>query len=527
MSETPEVKGREGLSKEASADVRTLAKGGAVQIAGQITQRGVAMVFTLVVSAALGVSGFGLYKKVAQIFAIAGQLGLAGFNYAAMHFITRARASNDPGGVKGVARFSLGVTTVTATLVAVALWIAADPIAGRFSGGKANPDQLAHLIRIGAPYVLGYALMQVFRWCTQAYRTMVPSVIAGNIVQPLVRFVTGVAVVLAGFGVVAVVLGEVFSLIVGTALAAWYFRRMMSGAEKDATPHVDRSKVVRFALPQGGASLLGIQSLGLGVLIVAIFEGNREVGLFGIALALQGPGGIFLGGIINIWAPVVSELHDLGAIDRLGSLYQTITRWVATFSFPVFAALILEPDLFLKVFPKDASDAASIVAILAVGNIFYTGTGPSGFVLSMSGRPGVNLVNSVIGVALYIGFGLFAVPRYGVVGMAWVDAIVTAIINGVRVIQVKKYIGVQPFGRSFLKPVGATLIGAVVLLLWRLIPGENLALEVSGVAVAGLAYVLSLRAMGLDAEERYVWERIRARAKKGHNKSQEDEDATP
>jgi O-antigen/teichoic acid export membrane protein len=245
------------------------------------------------------------------------------------------------------------------------------------------------------------------------------------------------------------------------------------------------------------------------------------VGLFGLALALQGPGGIFLGGIVNIWAPVVSELYDKGAIDRLESLYQTITRWVATFSFPVFAALIIEPDMFLSIFPEDAAGAASIVAILAVGNFFYTGTGPSGYVLSMSGRPGVNFVNSLIGVLLYIGFGLFAVPRWGLVGMAVVDASVTAVINSVRVFQVKQLIGVQPFGRSFLKPVGATLIGAGALLLWKLVPGESFWLDVAGVGVAAVVYAVALKMMGLDAEERYVWERIRRRAfkRKGKGKS--------
>ncbi|MCA1707779.1 MAG: polysaccharide biosynthesis C-terminal domain-containing protein, partial [Actinobacteria bacterium] len=435
-----------------------------------------------------------------------------GLNYAVMHFMARARVAKDPGGVRGTARFAIATAAVTSTVVAVALALLAKPVAAQFSGEKADPDQLAHVIRLGAPYVVLFALLQVVRYCTQAYRTMVPSVIAGNIVQPAARFILGVAVVLLGFGVTALVLSEVVSLGIGVALAAWYFRRMMSPAEKTAQPHADRRSIVRFALPQGGASLLGIQSLGLGVLIVAMFEGNREVGLFGIALALQGPGGIFLGGIVNIWAPVVSELHDLGETERLGSLYQTITRWVATFSFPVFAALIVEPGLFLSVFPKDAAAAASVVAILAAGNVFYTGTGPSGFVLSMSGRPGVNFVNSLIGVMLYIGFGLLAVPRYGVVGMAVVDACVTALINTVRVLQVKRYIGVQPFGRSFLKPVGATLIGAALLLLWKFVTPEGFLIELAGVLIAGLAYVFSLRAMGLDAEERYVWERIRARA---------------
>lgn len=507
-----------GLPAPFAADVQTLARGGGVQIAGQITSRGLAMFFTFILSALLSVPGYGLYRKVAQILHIAGQLGLAGFNYAAMHFISRARAAGDHARVRGTARLALRAAATVSTLAAVALFLAAEPLARVFSGPGGDVGELATLIRVGAPFVLFFALMQVLRYCTQAYRTMVPSVLVGNIIQPAVRFVLGVVVLVAGMGVAAVVVGEVASLVVGVVAGSFFFRRMLTEEERSAVPSAEVAPIVRFALPQGGSSLLGIQALGLGIIILAAFEGNREVGLFGIALALQGPGGIFLGGIVNIWAPIVSELYQKREIERLGSLYQTITRWVATFSFPVFAALILEPGLFLLPFPADAEGAAPVVAILAAGNLFYTGTGPSGYVLSMSGRPGVNFLNSLVGVALYVGLGILVVPTYGVIGMAVVDAAVTAVINTARVVEARLLVGVQPFGRSFMKPLGATLAGAATLLLWRLLPGNGYILRAAGVVVAAAVYVLTLRRLGLDAEERYVWERIRNRALKGRRR---------
>jgi O-antigen/teichoic acid export membrane protein len=202
-------------------------------------------------------------------------------------------------------------------------------------------------------------------------------------------------------------------------------------------------------------------------------------------------------------------------MERLESLYQTITRWVATFSLPVFAALMIEPDLFAELFGgKNAVDAASAVAILAAGNIFYTCTGPTGYVLSMTGRPGINFINSLVGVVLYIGLGVLVVPDHGLVGMAVVDSVVTAIVNSARVIEAKLLVGVQPFGRSFLKPVAATAAGAAVLLLWRLIAPDQIVVEITGVVAAGAVYLAVLSALGIDAEERYVWDRIKERARR-------------
>jgi O-antigen/teichoic acid export membrane protein len=505
-------RGDRRLSSDAASDIEVVAKGGATQIVGQVAQRSLSFFFTFVAARILGPASYGLYRQVAQVLAIAGQIGLAGFNYASMRFISLARATNDPGGVKGAARTGISATAVLSLAVCAGLVLFAEPIARLFVESDAQVADLASLLRLGAAYVPLFAVLQVLRYCTQAYKTMVPSVMVGNIIQPTVRFVLGVTLLLAGLGVAGAVTTLVLSIAVATAAGAWYLNRMLTDAERSAAPRPQLGAMVRFALPQGGSSLLGVQNLGLGIIILGIASSNRAVGLFAIALAAQGPGTVFLGGIVNIWAPVVSELHSLGEIQRLDALYKTINRWIATFSLPVFGALILEPDLFAWfVAGSKGKDAAAAIAILAVGNIFYTGTGPTGYVISMTGRPGVNFVNSVVAVALYAGLGFLVVPDHGIVGMAVVDASVTAVVNTVRVVEAKIFVGVQPFGRSFLKPVAATLVGAAVVLLWRLVPIEGRIAEVVGLLVATVAYLATLRALGIDPEERHVYERIRKR----------------
>ncbi|MFN2489624.1 MAG: oligosaccharide flippase family protein, partial [Actinomycetota bacterium] len=393
MSDNADPLGEERLSGAAAADVRTVARAGAVQIAGQFSQRGFAFIFTAVAVRILGPSGYGLYRQVSQVLTIAGQVGLAGFNYAAMRFITRARASGDHGGVRAAAQVGSAGAALASTLAVVVLVATADPLASLFADEPADAGEIARLLRLGVLFVPLFALMQVLRYCTQAYKTMVPSVVVGNIVQPIARFALGVGALLAGFAIAGAITTLVASEAIGALAGALAYRRMLTTEERGAVGERRVGPMVRFALPQAGASLLGIQTLGLGIVLLGIYSGNAQVGLFGIALSLQGPGTIFLGGIVNIWAPVVSDLHERGEIDRLGALYQTINRWIATFSFPVFVALILEADLFVKLFAgAEGAGAVPVVAVLAAGNLFYTGTGPTGYVLSMTGRPGLNFL---------------------------------------------------------------------------------------------------------------------------------------
>jgi O-antigen/teichoic acid export membrane protein len=503
------------LDRAAAADVRTVAKGGAVQIVGQVSQRVLSFAFTALAFELLGKASFGLYRQVAQVLAIAAQFGLAGFNYAAMRFITYARARGEHGGVRGTARISLRATVIASIASGLVLVGISDILSSYFADSSKDESDFAEFLRIGAPYIPLFALMQVLRYCTQAYKTMVPSVVVGAVVQPVSRLVIGVGFLIAGFQVAGAVTSLMISVGLGAVVAAWYFLRMLTPEERSARPRGRAGPIVRFALPQAGASLFGIQALGLGIILVGVLSTDSQVALFAVGLSLQGPANVFLGGVVNIWAPVVSDLHSRGEIARLDSLYKTINRWIATFSFPVLAVLIIEPDPLTRIFfPKAHPEAVAVVAILAIGNIFYTGTGPTGYVISMTGHPGVNFINSIAAVALFIGLGVVIVPDHGAIGMAIVEAIVTAVINTARVIEAWILVRVQPFGRSYLKPVIATAAGAIVLLPLSNVSGDSTWLELGSIAVGAAVYVFVLNRLGLDAEERHVWERIRRRVLK-------------
>ena len=504
----------DGLDRDRAGDVALIAKGGAVQVTGQFVQGIVAFLFVAVVVRLLGTADYGSFRQVAQILAIAAQVGLAGFNYAAMRYIAKARASGDPGAVWSSAQIALAGAALSSGIVFVVLVATASPIAARFADTSAERHDLAALIRLGAGFVPLFALTQVLRYCTQAYKTMVPSVLVGNIVQPLVRLLVATGLIVAGFGVGGAVVAVMIASAVALVVAVVLFRRMLTGAERMERHPVRAGPIARFALLQGGASLFGVQTLGLGVLLLGLFGTDHDVGLLGIALALQTPGTLFLGGVVNIWAPVVTDLFERGEMDRLASLYRTITRWVVTFSLPIFAALIVVPELFLDILvgPRGAA-AASLVAVLALGNIFYTGTGPTGFVLSMTGHPGVNLVNSIVAVLLYVGLGVIIVPAHGALGMAAVDAIVTVGVNAVRVIEARILVGIHPFGVSLLKPVLATVLAVVVLAGSVAVLGSGTAARAVGMVMAGLVYVGVLLRLGLDPEEQHVWNGFKRRAR--------------
>jgi hypothetical protein len=95
--------------------------------------------------------------------------------------------------------------------------------------------------------------------------------------------------------------------------------------------------------------------------------------------------------------------------------------------------------------------------------------------------------------------------------VAWVEAIVTVFVNVVRVVEIKMLIGVQPWGKTFVKPVAASVAGVVVLGLWSTLVGNSIPLAVVGIALFSVVYVGVLKMMRMDPEERHVFEQIKTK----------------
>src|SRR5918999_1077250 len=133
---------KELLSKEAASEVSTVAKGGAVQVAGVIVNRGMSFVLVAVATRVLGVAGFGVLRQVTQILNIAGIAAPGGFHWAAVRFIARARALEDHAAVRGTARVTLSGALVISSALTIAIVAGAPSIAGALADSASEAREI-------------------------------------------------------------------------------------------------------------------------------------------------------------------------------------------------------------------------------------------------------------------------------------------------------------------------------------------------------------------------------------------------
>ena len=182
---------------------------------------------------------------------------------------------------------------------------------------------------------------------------------------------------------------------------------------------------------------------------------------------------------------------------------------------PVLLALAILPSQVLRIFGGGFAGGDEALRILIVGMIVPVMVGTVGFILIMAGRTGWDLLVYLGGVLIDVAIAL-ALARPEVLGMrgaAIAQAATLTFSALARLVLVRRFLGIWPFDRSYLRLVAPTLVGAVVMVLVHgALPESKWLVNLVGSAAAGgLAYALVLLAWGLPASERAAVRRLIAR----------------
>ena len=145
--------------------------------------------------------------------------------------------------------------------------------------------------------------------------------------------------------------------------------------------------------------------------------------------------------------------------------------------------------------------------LLSAGQLVSTLVGSAGYLLIMTGRPKLELANTVLFVLLKVALGVVLIPRWGLLGAAVSTGLSVALLNLTRLIEVRILTGVHPYSTKYLKLLSAGLVSGLggFLLEARLRPEMGpfaLTVLLSGAIIA--CYLLVLSVQGIEPEDRRV-----------------------
>jgi O-antigen/teichoic acid export membrane protein len=478
------------------------AKGAGFLGAGSLFGYGLSFVTSLLLARLLGAEGLGLYALGLTAAGLVSSLTALGLDDAMVRYLAIQSRAGDRAGVAGTLQLGLGLPTAVGTLGGIGLAVFAPALATNVFDA---PD-LAPVLRTFGVLVPFLTLSNALVGCARGFKRMDVTALAEEVVQTTVRLALIAVLAIGGLEPVtaAIVfgLGDIASSVTMIVRLRHHGRLravFQRGARRDVR------ELVSFAFPLWLSGALRKFRQNIETLLLGTLTAVASVGIYAVASKVGFIGHAAYSAIIVSVKPNLAELHAAGDRDGLERLYRTATRWALIANVPFFLIIVLYAEPLLLVFGTTFAVGSTALVVLAIGELVNAGTGVCGSVLDMTRHTGAKLINSAIWLVMVIGANLLLIPRWGVLGAATAAAVAASVVNGLRIAQVWALEHVQPYDRSFLKPVAAGLLGALTgVLLTARWPTPELPWLALHAAVVVAVYLGTLLVAGLEPEDRMV-----------------------
>jgi O-antigen/teichoic acid export membrane protein len=515
----------------AQRDLTTLARGGALNLAGAMATGLLHFVLLVVITRGLQAQGTGAFYEAVALFLILSSAAALGADVGLSRMVPRYRALGRTRDLRRGLYVGLWPVLAAGCLLGVLTFGYAAELADVFSR-HAETTQLTAFIRSFAVFIPVSALSLAVFAATRGFATMRPTVYLDKIARPALQPLLVLAAVLTGAGSTVIALAYLGPYLPVLAAGLVWLGVLLRRAERrgDGAPARPRpagrllGEFWRFTGPRGLAAIFQTTSLWLNTLLIGALRSTKEAGVYAASTRYLAMAAMAAVAIRQVLAPKLSELLARRSQDRAASAYQTTTSWMVALNWPIYLTLIAFGPVLLQVFGGEFAGGQVVLVVLAVTMLAATAVGPVDVVLLMGGRSSWNLLNTLVALAANLALNLALTPRYGLAGAAVAFAVGILLNNLIPLAQVWWSMGLHPFGpgtgvAAALSAVSFGLVGLGA----RALLGPTLAgFAAYAAAGCGLYAVLLWRFRG-----RLEWEALRGILRRARPTSQPSRSTAP
>ncbi len=433
-----------------------------------------------------GLTGYGVYVVLwAAINILANILDLA-MGQALQRIVP---AEDDRVRQHGAVRFALLTGTGLGVLAALAMTLSADWLASFVASAPKEAARLPQAIAIFAWSLPLWIFVEIATAAARAKRAFGPEIRLRIFWEQVARLVFATGFFLIGFDLMGLLLGHMLSLALTAILSAQLLGRYYDLGLLWRAP---MPRLTRSAVLASGAAMMppaiarraynDLPPILLNLMIPGA-AGATAAALFGIARKIASIPLIVRQSFLYVLSPLASAQS---AVDRGAMLpmYRFSTHMSLLLAVPLAGFMILIASDMLSAFAPGSAAALPVLVILLAARAGEAVIGPATPIVEMVGHRALPLLNSMIGLTLWLLLALWLVPAYGALGMALAVSVAVVVTAWAAVVELKVSDGLSPFGSGFWRAVG--LGAATIGLLW-----------LAGIALAPLG--APIRAVGLFA----------------------------
>lgn len=406
---------------------RTLIKGATGFAGARLGGKALGFGLQLLLANLLGAAGYGQYVYPLSWMSLLILLALVGLDTTTLRYVPNYLASESWSRVKGlllhVGRRVLTSAVGVAVFAAATVWW----LRGRLDPGLAPVFwAMCLLLIVKAP-------LQLYSTALRALKRVFLSELSVSVVIPSVL---GAAVVLLYLLIPDYLTATlVMTLHAGAALFAlgvvvYLLGRELPSDVMEVEPSFDEREEwhrVGWALLLVSASHLLLARAD--VLMVGIFVGVTEAGIYEVASRLTEAVGFGLLAANSIVAPLISEMYEKGEREKLQQLLTLSARGVLALALPAVVFLAIWGSPVLGWFGDAFTRGYGVLLLLAAGQLMHVLAGSVGFVMIMTEHHRESAViiggSAIVNIALNLWF----IHLWGFEGAAIATATTTVLWN--------------------------------------------------------------------------------------------------
>ena len=257
------------------------ARGGALNLVGALVSGVTAFALATVVTNGHTKAEAGVFFTTTSLFLLATNLGQLGTNTGLVYFLSRARGAGTLRNARRYMRMGMQPVLVVGVLIAVAMWVWAEPLGALMSDGPVD-SSLTTSIRWLAPFVPMAAVLNVSLSGTRGLGSMRANAIVDQLARPLLQLAL---VAIASWWLAAGHMATLWALpYLPLAVVAWWsWHKMMVRATRGAGPDPDyhpRRAYWNFTLPRGLAGVAQVAMQRLDVILVGSLAGIAPAAVY-------------------------------------------------------------------------------------------------------------------------------------------------------------------------------------------------------------------------------------------------------
>ncbi|GEM_PF-2185605 len=480
-----------------------------VVLVGNVLDKLFGFAFAVGIAKLYGLKVFGLFVLGFTLVRLVSVVINLGFGKGLIRFVSLYADRGDEARLKGIIWSALGLSVPFALFVGVILFVAADPIVRHMFGNRQRLTLVLESLAVALPWL---ALTGIWLRSLVGLKRFKPQIYVNSVIEPAVRVGVALVLFLMGYRLDGLIIAYLMAVAASVMVAYGYFFRAFHHRFKGVRPVFQFRELLSFSWPLLLRNLVSRASRRADILLLGAFRGPAEITLYTFALRLASLNTLITSAFQKAYTPHIAPLHAEARFDELRRGFQTVTRWMMLLTVPAFAMLIFFPRAVIPVLGEQFESAAQAVSIVTLAVFFSYAVGPSETAIIMSGRSKTSLAIRVISGVVALGLNIGLVPSHGIVGAALAFAGSVVLANALAAGIAYRDMKLHPLHMSYIKVLIAGAIATGIgALSHTFLPGQKYVAFLALGLIMVSTYGASLFLMGVDREDRYAFQRLRAR----------------